>query len=101
MFGNYLDSLVGLLLIVILGLYLRNPHRIGSFLTETQIEEFKKEGIVIVDNLLNEEELGVVTEELMKRVSGRPDDVRPEDLLNLHLNDSYILGNQLINSTNY
>ena len=93
MLRNYLnESLVGLLLIILLGLFLRSPHKIGAFLTETQVEEFKKEGIVIVENLLDEEELVTVTEELMKRVNDRPDDVRAEDLLNLHFNDSYIFG---------
>ena len=41
--------------------------------------------------LLTEEELEVVTEELMARVEAREEGVRPEDLLNLHFNDSYIL----------
>jgi hypothetical protein len=34
----------------------------------------------------------VVSRELMARVEARPQGVRPEDLLNLHFNDSYILG---------
>ena len=94
MFGNYLnESIVGLLLILLLGLYLSNMPQVGSFLTETQMEEFRKEGIVVVDNLLDDEELKAVTEELMKRGNERSEDVRAEDLLNLHFNDSYILGN--------
>ena len=32
----------------------------------------------------------MVTEELMARVEAREEGVRPEDLLNLHFNDSYI-----------
>ena len=40
--------------------------------------------------LLTEEELEVVTEELMARVEAREEGVRPEDLHNLHFNDSYI-----------
>ena len=85
---------MGLVLIILLGLFLRSPHKIGAFLTETQVEEFKKDGIVIVENLLDEEELAIITKELMKRVDNRADDVRAEDLLNLHFNDTYIFGSR-------
>ena len=33
----------------------------------------------------------MVTKELIARVDAREEEVRPEDLLNLHFNDSYIL----------
>ena len=81
--------IVGLL---VLFLYFKQTPEIGSFLTDEQVKEFRAEGIVVVDNLLTSEELEDVTKELIKRVEERPDDVRPEDLLNLHFNDSYILG---------
>ena len=92
MFGDY--SIVGLFSILVLGygLYIRNIPQVGTFLTETQMEEFRKEGFVVVDNLLDDEELNTVTEELMKRVNDRSEDVRAEDLVNLHFNDSYIFG---------
>ena len=86
------ESLIGGLLVLILGYYFRSTPEIGSFLTDEQVKEFKAEGIVVVDNLLTNEELEDVTKELIKRVDERPDDMRPEDLLNLHFNDSFILG---------
>ena len=85
-------SLIVGLLVLFLGLYFKPTPKIGSFLTEKQVKEFRAEGIVVVDNLLTNEELEDVTKELIKRVDERPDDMRPEDLLNLHFNDSYILG---------
>ena len=93
MFSNYLnESLLGLLLIVLLGFYLRSPHQIGEFITESQLKEFSEEGIVMVENLFTEVELEAVIDQLMQRVKDRPEGVRAEDLLNLHFNDSYLLG---------
>jgi len=84
-------SLIGGLLALFLGYYFRSTPAIGSFLTDEQVQEYKAEGIVVVDNLLTNEELEHVTKELIKRVNERPDNMRPEDLLNLHFNDSFIL----------
>ena len=45
------------------------------------------------DNLFTDEEFLTISEELMSRVRNRPADVRAEDLLILHFNDSFILSN--------
>ena len=93
------DTLFTILLILLLGYYLQHGPKIGSFLTSSQMSTFKSDGIVVVDNLFTTEELNKVSEELMSRVYNRPDNVRAEDLLNLHLNDSYILGIHLFKFT--
>ena len=87
------DTLVAIFLILLLGFYLQHGPKIGSFLSSKQIDTFKSDGIVVVENLFSKEELNIVSEQLMSRVYNRPENVRAEDLLNLHLNDSYILGN--------
>ena len=86
------DTLLTIFLFLLLGYYLQHGPKIGNFLSSSQISTFKSEGIVIVDNLFTKEELDQVSEQLMYRVYNRPETVRAEDLLNLHLNDSYILG---------
>jgi len=85
------DTLVAIFLILLLGFYLQHGPKIGSFLSSKQIDTFKSDGIVVVENLFSKEELNIVSEQLMSRVYNRPENVRAEDLLNLHLNDSYIL----------
>ena len=92
MFGNF-ETLFSLSIILILGYYLQSGPKIGSFLSTDQVHKFKEDGIVVVDNIFSPEELEQVSEELMKRVENREEGVRAEDLLNLHHNDSYILGN--------
>ena len=106
------EATFSLILIILLALYLQSgPNAGGSFLTDKQGEcwcwtqftigdilelhrpvgEFDREGILIVDGLFTGEEVAEVREEVMRRVEQRPSDVRPEDLLNLHFNDSYLL----------
>ena len=92
MFGNF-ETLFSLSIILILGYYLQSGPKIGSFLSTDQVHKFKEDGIVVVDNIFSPEELEKVSEELMKRVENIEEGVRAEDLLNLHHNDSYILGN--------
>ena len=87
------ESVLGLTIFLGLGYYLQTGVKIGNFLPHTKVEEFAKDGIVIVDNLFTDEEFLTISEELMSRVRKRPADVRAEDLLNLHFNDSFILSN--------
>lgn len=87
---NY-ETVLGLTIFLCLGYYLQSGPKIGDFLPQSKVDQFVEDGIVIVDNLFTEEELETISSELMRRVSERPDDVRAEDLLNLHFNDSFIL----------
>ena len=86
------DTILVIILITVLGYYLQSGPKIGNFLSSSHVETFVNDGIVVVDNLFTPEEFEVVSKELMWRVDNRPDDVRAEDLLNLHHNDSYIMG---------
>ena len=86
------DTLIVVILITILGYYLQSGPKVGNFLSSSSVETFLNEGIVVVDNLFTPEELEAISRELMWRVDNRPSDVRAEDLLNLHHNDSYIMG---------
>jgi len=90
MMVNY-ETVLGLTIFLCLGYYLQSGPKIGDFLPQSKVDQFVEDGIVIVDNLFTEEELETISSELMRRVSERPDDVRAEDLLNLHFNDSFIL----------
>jgi len=84
-------ALLVLLVAVAIALNLLNVSRESAFLSPEQIEDYRKDGIVVVDSLLTDQELKEVTSELMSRVDNREEGVRPEDLLNLHHHDSYIL----------
>ena len=86
------DTILVIVLITILGYYLQSGPKIGNFLSSSHIETFVNDGIVVVDSLFTPEELEVVSKELMRRVDNRDENVRSEDLLNLHHNDSYIMG---------
>ena len=86
------DTILVIILITVLGYYLQSGPKIGNFLSSSHVETFVNDGIVVVDNLYTPEEFEVVSKELMWRVDNRPEDVRAEDLLNLHHNDSYIMG---------
>ena len=89
------DTILVVVLITVLGYYLQSGPKIGNFLSSSQVETFANDGIVVVDNLFTRDELEDVSKELMWRVDNRPGDVRAEDLLNLHHNDSYIMGIKL------
>ena len=92
MIMNY-ETVLGLTIFLSLAYYLQTGPKIGDFLPQGKVDEFQEEGIVVVDNLFTEEELSGISWELMRRVRERPSDVRAEDLLNLHFNDSFILSN--------
>ena len=89
------DTVIVVILITILGYYLQSGPKIGTFLSLSQVKTFSNDGIVVVDNLFTPEELEEISKELMLRVDNRPVDVRAEDLLNLHHNDSYIMGRHI------
>ena len=86
------DTILVVILITVLGYYLQSGPKIGNFLSSSHVETFANDGIVVVDNLFTPDELEDVSKELMWRVDNRLADVRAEDLLNLHHNDSYIMG---------
>jgi len=67
--------------------------KVGSFLTADHLETFRKDGIVIVDNLLTEQELKEATTELISRMEKHvAEGVAVDDaLINHHLTDPYIL----------
>ena len=88
---NY-ETALGLTIFVCLGYYLQTGPQIGNFLPQSKVAQFEEEGIVIVDDLFSTQQLENISSELMSRVNSRAAGVRAEDLLNLHFNDSFILG---------
>jgi len=70
-----------------------SDQKVGSFLTPGHLETFRKDGIVIVDNLLTEQELKDATTELISRMEKHvAEGVAVDDaLINHHLTDPYIL----------
>jgi len=73
--------------------------KVGSFLTADHLETFRKDGIVIVDNLLTEQELKEATTELISRMEKHvAEGVAVDDaLINHHLTDPYILSESISN----
>jgi len=66
--------------------------KVGSFLTPDHLETFHKDGVVIVDSLLTENELKDATTELITRMEKHvAEGVAVDDaLINHHLTDPYI-----------
>jgi len=69
-----------------------SDQKVGSFLTPGHLETFHKDGIVIVDGLLTENELKEATGELISRMEKHvAEGVAVDDaLINHHLHDPYI-----------
>jgi len=66
--------------------------KVGSFLTPDHLETFRKDGVVIVDSLLTENELKDATTELITRMEKHvAEGVAVDDaLINHHITDPYI-----------
>ena len=61
-------------------------------LTQSQIDTYIEEGILLLDEpLFAEKELSMITMEIEKQISERPDGIGPEYILGYHFNNSYLL----------
>eukprot|EP01084_Bolivina_argentea_P244848 410095_1 len=89
---------VGVLIAYMLAVYLKTDHSFIQtdndriVLTQTQIDTYNREGLLIFDKpLFNEKELSIITKQIEKQIDERPDGIGPEYILGYHFNNSFLL----------
>eukprot|EP00040_Diaphanoeca_grandis_P016373 m.84475 g.84475 ORF g.84475 m.84475 type:complete len:283 (+) comp25756_c0_seq2:82-930(+) len=59
-------------------------------MTNINVEQYKDEGFLFVGSIFNDSEMREIDTRLSSLIANRPDDLRPEDLLNLHMTNQSI-----------
>ncbi len=80
-------------MLIIQTLLLSNGGKGDFRLHAGDLETYGRDGILAVRDrpLFDEDRLANITEELLNRVNARPAGTRPEDVINLHFEDAFLL----------